>query len=370
MRFLTLCLLFGYGLSLTAQSNLRIEESLYTVGNGLTGFYTNFTHLDSRGLIWMGTQSGLHRYDGTNFKTYDTNNGFPFEEIMEIYEDEAGFFWLFRSCFSKGEEYCYPDVFFFHPLTEEVLTFKERFGETTPLDGRDIRFVLNSRNGHWFFIRTEDQSFIWTAEEGFQIFPRKVQLDTRIIDVLNDGSLAMLTFEQEEPIYRRFSSQGQMLNESKFENDLNPANYLTFPSHGFNAIRALELRKGRKNSHFFTIDKKGALQDLVQLEQIQKYTSEIKARHRLYLPGHNLIWEASPLGVRKYNIPKYPFLQIETDFFPGRPGAIEGLDFLDENTILSFVQNSGIYYLNVEKYPEIILEEQGSHNRYLCQSIV
>ncbi len=95
------CFLFCFVLSLQSQEEYLYHITDYTPENGLAGRFANFTHKDNRGLIWIGTQHGLHRFDGRIFKVFEETTGLPFNQVMEIYEDGEGWLWLYRSCLGK-----------------------------------------------------------------------------------------------------------------------------------------------------------------------------------------------------------------------------------------------------------------------------
>ena len=80
---------------LTYGQSLTWEESIYGQEEGLSS-YANFVHKDSRGVVWIGTQFGLFRFDGQDFVQYDEKDGLPFRQIMEIFEDAEGWFWLHK----------------------------------------------------------------------------------------------------------------------------------------------------------------------------------------------------------------------------------------------------------------------------------
>ncbi|WP_158606023.1 two-component regulator propeller domain-containing protein [Taibaiella sp. KBW10] len=49
---------------------------------------------DSKGYIWIGSENGLMRYNGYDFKMYTTRDGLPDNEILGIEEDDQGRIWF------------------------------------------------------------------------------------------------------------------------------------------------------------------------------------------------------------------------------------------------------------------------------------
>ena len=66
--------------------------------NGLSNNQVECIFKDSRGFMWFGTNQGLNRYDGLNFKVYKHNRNdptsIPFDRITHIQEDSEGRLWL------------------------------------------------------------------------------------------------------------------------------------------------------------------------------------------------------------------------------------------------------------------------------------
>ena len=71
--------------------HLTIEDGL-SQNAGLAIFQ------DSKGYLWIGTQDGLNRYDGYNFKIYkhdpDDPNSISHNSILAIEEDQDGYLWI------------------------------------------------------------------------------------------------------------------------------------------------------------------------------------------------------------------------------------------------------------------------------------
>ncbi len=163
---------------------ISVETKLYNDENGLSQ-YANFIHKDSRGIIWTGTQYGLYRLDGQEFEHFDEKNGLPFRQIMEIYEDAEGWFWLYKSC--KYKPNCIKDLAFFHPITREVLTFEQRFGNKVSITSDQIACVR--RDSSNFYFTADRKLLIWNATSGIREIPIEGLSSTPIIFYQNSHNV-------------------------------------------------------------------------------------------------------------------------------------------------------------------------------------
>jgi ligand-binding sensor domain-containing protein/class 3 adenylate cyclase len=66
----------------------------YTREQGLPSNKIRSISLDKTGNLWMGTDSGACKYDGTHFFTFTTLQGLPSNNISKIYRDNSGNLWL------------------------------------------------------------------------------------------------------------------------------------------------------------------------------------------------------------------------------------------------------------------------------------
>jgi signal transduction histidine kinase/ligand-binding sensor domain-containing protein len=78
----------------TALSAERLPIRLYTVADGLAGDTVRTFLEDSRGYLWIGTSSGLSRFGGQVFHSYDTRDGLPGPRVEILAETPDGAIWV------------------------------------------------------------------------------------------------------------------------------------------------------------------------------------------------------------------------------------------------------------------------------------
>jgi sugar lactone lactonase YvrE len=62
--------------------------------DGLPSDYVNALHIDSDGYLWLGTRSGICRFDGKEFTNYNLKYGLEDFHVEAIYEDSQGNLWF------------------------------------------------------------------------------------------------------------------------------------------------------------------------------------------------------------------------------------------------------------------------------------
>ncbi|MBI9065779.1 MAG: SpoIIE family protein phosphatase [Salinivirgaceae bacterium] len=66
----------------------------YNMEQGLPQSTVFCINEDARGYLWVGTESGAARFDGTNFSIIDRSNGLPGNIVRSIVEDSQGNIWF------------------------------------------------------------------------------------------------------------------------------------------------------------------------------------------------------------------------------------------------------------------------------------
>ena len=120
----------------------------FNVDNGLPSNMVRCVFKDSKGLIWIGTQSGLVRYDGKNFFVFDESTGLVANEVWSITEDGFGNLWF--GAYGKG-----------------VVKYNGKsftnYNTSNGLAGNKIRKVYYSKKMDRVFIGTENGLSIYNG---------------------------------------------------------------------------------------------------------------------------------------------------------------------------------------------------------------
>ena len=143
----------------------------FNIDNGLPSNTVRCVFKDSKGLIWIGTQSGLVRYDGKNFFVFDESTGLVANEVWSIVEDGFGNLWL--GTYGKG-----------------VVKYNGKsftnYNTSNGLAGNKIRKVYYSKKMDRVFIGTENGLSIYN---GFSFQNFFVCMDPSVLCLANNSCL-------------------------------------------------------------------------------------------------------------------------------------------------------------------------------------
>jgi ligand-binding sensor domain-containing protein len=89
--FLTVLLSLSY-LSKTCSQEFTYKH--YDVQNGLANSTIHSIFQDKEGFLWIGTESGLCRYDGTRFRTFTVKDGLAGNDVFGMFQDSKERIWL------------------------------------------------------------------------------------------------------------------------------------------------------------------------------------------------------------------------------------------------------------------------------------
>ena len=92
----TIVIIIAFLSTASAQKNLLFEH--FSVRDGLSNPVGNCILQDKYGFLWIGTDDGLNRYDGYDFKVYKNNPSdtasIPINTVYSLLEDHQGRLWI------------------------------------------------------------------------------------------------------------------------------------------------------------------------------------------------------------------------------------------------------------------------------------
>ncbi len=144
MKIISKLFLFVFilGLAQNFPQQLNIRFDHLTVEDGLSQTTANAILQDKYGFMWFGTQDGLNRYDGYEFKIFThesgNKNSLSNNYIWTIYEDQDGILWI--GSFGGG-------LTRFDPATESFTHFKHDKGKKNSLSSNDIFGIFEYPEG-------------------------------------------------------------------------------------------------------------------------------------------------------------------------------------------------------------------------------
>lgn len=95
MNYLRLALLFLFFYApLCSAADRSFNIINYRSGQGFAAINGYCIYQTKNGYLWIGTENGLFRFNGYDFKTYTTRDGLPDNEIFGLSEDTKGRLWM------------------------------------------------------------------------------------------------------------------------------------------------------------------------------------------------------------------------------------------------------------------------------------
>ncbi|MEO1259503.1 MAG: ATP-binding protein [Bacteroidota bacterium] len=163
---------------------------------------------DPSGFVWMTTPNGIARYDGHQFKLFNTTNT-PLRSILlgdkrKLVIDEDGYFWI------AGEN----TIDLLHHATFEIIPFEERY-PNVPFQG-GIKRIIQTDSGTIIFLTTETKKFYKYTPEN--IFEPIFLPDLRNPEMFPQGDLLWI-IQDNHQFFKYDLNQKTVLNEITNHNE-------------------------------------------------------------------------------------------------------------------------------------------------------
>lgn len=158
-------LILWSGHLLSQKNNINFERTL-GIAEGLSTRWTQCITEDHNQLIWVGTNKGVSRYDGYNFKNLSkVNSNLRNDGVEAILRDTEGFLWamdLGTSGVYSNQDYQRYSLYrpimidIVDPVSLEITSFNQHFA-SAPFQEKDIRIAKETEKGIW--IGTSDRQY-------------------------------------------------------------------------------------------------------------------------------------------------------------------------------------------------------------------
>jgi ligand-binding sensor domain-containing protein len=175
-----------------------------TVNDGLPSNDIKCFFKDSRGLLWIGTESGLCCYDGTTFKIFNETNGLKHDRVWSIVEDDNQNLWL--SLYGKG----------LAKYDGKKFTY---FDKKDGLVNNSIRKIHYSQKHKCFILATEDGLSLFNGKQ-FKSFIFETTLNKfQIMDIDELSDKILITVSHGDVMRLKINS---VLKDSKLVKEFSP----------------------------------------------------------------------------------------------------------------------------------------------------
>jgi signal transduction histidine kinase/ligand-binding sensor domain-containing protein len=148
-----------HALCFPAKPNLQFSR--ISKEKGLSNDSVRAMYQDRKGFLWLGTQDGLNRFDGTQYDVFrhhqEDPNSLSDNHILAITQDREDFLWIGTN--SGG-------VNRLDPRTEKIDRYRHRESDPRSLSSDRVTAILQDQKGQ-VWIGTDDGLNLWDQDSGF-----------------------------------------------------------------------------------------------------------------------------------------------------------------------------------------------------------
>ncbi len=145
----------------------------YSIENGLPSAEVYDIIQDQKGYLWIATDKGVCRFDGTNFITFTTKDGLSDNSVLRLSEDTKGRIWFVG--YNRTLSYFYKDSIYQHRFNDAILEATQKY----------LVFIITDL---------------------------KVNANDSIVALATTGEIASINSKGETVPHERFTEESKLLN--------------------------------------------------------------------------------------------------------------------------------------------------------------
>ena len=166
---LSISLLFAGGGSVLVAQDYKFAH--LSVDEGLSQTVVNCMLQDQQGFMWFGTQEGLNRYDGFNFRIYkrdpQDSNSLANNFIYTIFQDHEGMIWIGMNGGGLDK---------FNPINETFTHYPSKEDDPSTISSNSVRAIHEDMHGN-----------LWVGtDDGLNLLDKNTGKFTRFVNNPND----------------------------------------------------------------------------------------------------------------------------------------------------------------------------------------
>ncbi len=370
--------IFLYILLLISSPLFGQEDKLpffqFTSDDGLPSMHVYDLIQDKKGFIWMGTDAGLCRFDGYEFKHYTTADGLANNDIVRLYEDSKGRIWL-----GSIGDLCYVENNEFHIIKSPNDNIRQfygaEFGETV-----NNSILVSSKSVLWYLDsllrpelitalpKTGTKDLLFSYNDTIYIYHKKSIL-------LFVGKQPVDTIQLNFPIDRAETFSAKRINQTLYFTSPNGLGKLDLPSKKQEIVLPGNFKSTRltaipPNNLWLTSLNNGLIHIQTPTEFRSDYSYSVLLKDKV--PGGSLVdnegnlW-ISTLGNGVYMLPAKADLFNNLSVADGLVDSKIESVFIDEDSVVYVGFQNGVYNtIKNNQIEKITIKNKRQYNRILC----
>ena len=238
------CFLWSFLLFVSAKAlGQKTYVPHFTTKNGLPSNNCYYILQDRKGFIWIGTDGGLSRFDGSNFQNFSIEDGLPDTQILQIKEDRQGKLWFLTL---NGQLGYLDNGKFYNPQNNKLL---KQLNFNTVI----ISFLQDSRGNIW--LGTNTNLIVKWDGKSIKKYISNYPTDKFINAFLHEDSEGNI-FSFSQASVQKFNGDKFSLSTEKIDL-LSYRSAINTPAHALCYLDQNGLKYFKKNqiSTIYTIDK-------------------------------------------------------------------------------------------------------------------